>query len=130
MRGKRRGRGKHLHGHKVLALQHDARLVFDLPLHHVAEHALPRIVVMSQGLVQAVPHLAGNHRRRNKLGVRMLQAGAGIGPVILENRNVVHPPVGAQRVIAILVNPRILATCASGNNAIQPEWSGTSMMTS
>jgi hypothetical protein len=48
-----------------------------------------RVVVVAQRFVQAMPHLAGNDGSRDELGVRMLQAGPGIGAVILENGDVV-----------------------------------------
>lgn len=54
---------------------------------------------MTQCLVQPVPHLVRNHGRRNQQRVRMLQARAGVQPMIFEDRNVVHPRIEAQLVV-------------------------------
>ncbi len=104
MRRKRCGGRKHLHGHRALALEDDARLVFHLTRHHLAEHAFPHVVIVAQRLVQAVPHLAWDYRRRNQLRVRMLQARPRIHSVILENRNVIHSMIEAQRVVALFID--------------------------
>src|SRR3984885_10614273 len=108
MRSKRRRRSEDLHRDKALALEHDSGLIFNFPLHHMTEHAFANIVIVAQRLVQSVANLARNHRSRDQLRMRMLQAGAGIEPVVLEDRDVVHAMVQAQRVVPLLINTQNL----------------------
>ena len=103
MSSERCGGSENLHGYEVLALEHDARLVFDFALHHMAEHAFSRIIEMAQSFVQAMTHLAWDYWRGDQLGVRMLQASPGIRTVILEDGNVVDALVAAERIVPLLL---------------------------
>ncbi len=82
----------------------DARLLVDFPFYHMAEHAFSVVIVVAQRLVQPMPNLAGNHRGRYELGMRMLQAGAGIEAVVLEDGHVVDAAVHAEAGVAFLVD--------------------------
>jgi hypothetical protein len=55
--GKGSGRGENLGIHEVFAPLNDSGLFFNLPFHHVTEHASSVIVKMAQSLVKPVPHL-------------------------------------------------------------------------
>jgi hypothetical protein len=54
-------------------------------LDFLAEHAIAKIVVVAQGIVQALSHLVGYDRRGDELRVRMLQAGPRTEAVVAEN---------------------------------------------
>src|ERR1700728_172547 len=88
----------------MLSLQDNACLLLDFPFHHVTVHALSFVVVVEQGLVQPMPDLAWDHRGCDQLGMRMLLTSAGIGPVVLENCDVVNAVVHAQEVVALPVD--------------------------
>jgi hypothetical protein len=69
----------------------------------MAEHALPGDIVMAQRLVQPMADLAGDHGHCDEPGMWMPQAGAGIGPLVLEYGDVVDTGVDAQLVVALFV---------------------------
>src|SRR5580698_10479567 len=69
----------------------------------MAEHALPGDIVMAQRLVQPMADLAGDHENCDEPGMWMPQAGAGIGPLVLEYGDVVDTGVDAQLVVALFV---------------------------
>jgi hypothetical protein len=50
----------------------------------MAEHAFSGVIEMPKSLVPAMTYLARNYRRRDNLGVRVLQAGASIRAMVLE----------------------------------------------
>jgi hypothetical protein len=55
--GKGSGRGENLRSHEVFAPLNHAGLFFNLPFHHVTEHASSVIVKMVQSLVKPAPNL-------------------------------------------------------------------------
>ena len=106
-----------------------AGLVLHLALHHVAEHAFAHIVIVPQRLKQAVANLAGNHRRRNQLRMRMLHTGSRIGPMILENRNVAYPMVQCSAFIPLPIDSQNAGHMRIRHHCpMQREWSGLSMI--
>jgi len=102
MSGEGRRRSKHFHRHKKFTLKNDASLVFDLRLHPMAEHAFAGVIEMPKSLMQTMTYLARNYGRRDNLGVRVLQAGASIRAMVLENGYVVDALVRTERVVSFL----------------------------
>ena len=64
---------------------------------------------MAQSLNQSMTHLTRDYGSGDQLGMRMLQAGPCIRTVIFENRDVVDPLVGTERVVSFLVDSQNFA---------------------
>ena len=97
-------RGIQFERDEVLGNRDDAGLFLQFLFQHLTEHALAKVVKVSQSLLKALAHLERGHGRRDHLGVRVFQAGAGVDPVILEDRNVRDARVEAEFIVASLID--------------------------
>ena len=96
--------------------QHDdALLLFKLFLNHLTEHALAEFIVMAQSFVHPLANLVGDHGAGDELRMRMLEAGAGVGAVVLKKRDVSDTVVETEIVVSRFVTTQDIGHLGVGH---------------
>lgn len=97
-------RGVELQGNKVLGQEEHPLPVRNFLFQGRAKHALTVFTIVIQGLLETLPHRMGDDWSGDHLGVGLLQAGAGVGTVVVENSDVGNAMIEAQCIVARLVD--------------------------